>query len=69
MNCPKCQSNQLVVVDTRDKPYGIQRRRECLVCGHRFNTAEVNLDDYNGTVIRKCELCPWLKQNCTDFTL
>ena len=46
MKCPKCESNHSCVVDSRSKKFGIQRRRECMVCGHRFNTAEISFDEY-----------------------
>lgn len=41
MNCPKCNSMQVVIVDTRPNPETVWRRRECLDCGFRFNTKEV----------------------------
>lgn len=46
MNCPNCNSNHLIVADSRNKEFGIQRRRECLDCGVRFNTVEINMDEY-----------------------
>ena len=58
MVCPKCGSYQLVVVDSRNKPFGVQRRRECMDCGHRFNTAEIDMEYL---VTLKCDACPWLK--------
>lgn len=42
MDCPKCGSNQVTVVDTRRKDEAIKRRRCCLVCGNRYNTAEIS---------------------------
>ena len=36
MNCVEC-GNKTKVTESRDT----KRRRECLVCGHRFNTVEV----------------------------
>ena len=42
MKCPKCGSYyQLKTVDTRHKPWGTVRRKECLVCRHRFPTIEI----------------------------
>ncbi len=42
MRCPKCDSNDDKVLDSRaardDK--AIRRRRQCLVCDHRFTTYE-----------------------------
>jgi transcriptional repressor NrdR len=42
MRCPKCQSTDLRVLDTRAGKEGssIRRRRECGNCGHRFSTVE-----------------------------
>ena len=42
MLCPKCQSSQTKVIDSRsvDDDTSILRRRECLNCGYRFNTYE-----------------------------
>ena len=42
MLCPKCQSSQTKVIDSRsvDDDTSIRRRRECLNCGYRFNTSE-----------------------------
>ncbi len=46
MKCPMCQSKKFRIVDSRAKDFGIQRRRECRKCGHRFNTAEITNDEY-----------------------
>ena len=46
MNCPKCGDNDPIVIDSRQKPYGTRRRRECLVCGHRYSTVEVSVERY-----------------------
>ena len=42
MKCPKCQSDDDKVMDSRSARDGaaIRRRRECLKCGHRFTTYE-----------------------------
>lgn len=42
MQCPKCQCPNSKVVDSRPAEDGtsIRRRRECMECGHRFNTYE-----------------------------
>ena len=44
MICPKCKANQLTVVDSRPTSNEVRRRRECLVCHHRFTTVEISLD-------------------------
>ncbi len=40
MRCPFCDSEDSHVLDTRDSPEGINRRRKCRVCERRFNTIE-----------------------------
>ncbi len=41
MLCPYCQTERSRVIDTtKDKRWGVRRRRECLVCGQRFSTVE-----------------------------
>ena len=39
MECPKCYGNT-TVLETR-QGNGVKRRRECLECGYRFSTVEV----------------------------
>jgi len=42
MKCPRCQTDDDKVLDSRSAREGaaIRRRRECLKCGHRFTTYE-----------------------------
>jgi len=41
MNCPKCKSEKLSVIDSRDTDErAVRRRRECEKCGYRFTTYE-----------------------------
>lgn len=40
MKCPRCQSENLKVLDTRASDDSIRRRRECLSCIFRFTTYE-----------------------------
>ena len=42
MLCPKCKSDQVIVVDSREKDGTAWRRRECAVCKIRFNTKEID---------------------------
>ena len=45
MTCPEC-NGQTKVVDSREPDaQKVRRRRECLVCGYRFNTLEVVLPE------------------------
>lgn len=46
MNCPKCGSYNLVVRDSRPSKQSIRRRRHCNDCGHRFNTIEISIADF-----------------------
>ena len=59
MNCPKCGSYQVGVIDTKPKPSGIRRRRKCQDCGYRFTTMEVNME---WLIEKRCEACPWNKR-------
>ena len=40
MNCPSCENEESRVVDSRESPGGIRRRRECLRCKQRYTTYE-----------------------------
>jgi transcriptional regulator NrdR family protein len=40
MKCPVCEGNTKVV-DVRERKSKIYRRRECLECGYRFATYEI----------------------------
>ena len=40
MICSKCKHSETQVIDSRDCPDGVRRRRECLQCKHRFTTYE-----------------------------
>ena len=40
MVCPKCREADSQVIDSRDGPDSIRRRRECLCCHFRYTTHE-----------------------------
>ena len=40
MICRMCKQGETQVIDSRDCPDGVRRRRECLGCKHRFTTYE-----------------------------
>ena len=40
MNCPSCDNEESKVIDSRESPDGIRRRRECLQCRNRYTTYE-----------------------------
>ncbi|MFJ5716551.1 hypothetical protein [Neobacillus sp. NPDC093127] len=41
MICPKCKESHLRTVNSRNVKDTKRRRRECVSCGHRFTTIEV----------------------------
>jgi len=44
--CPKCKTSTTACTDTRARNDGkVRRRRECVTCGHRFSTIEVEIPD------------------------
>ena len=46
MRCPRCKSEQVIVVDTRKRWGTVWRRRECYNCKNRFNTYEMDEETY-----------------------
>ena len=40
MHCPYCNHSDSKVIDSREAPEGVRRRRECIQCGLRFTTYE-----------------------------
>lgn len=46
MNCPRCGSNQVMVIDSRNKDNCVKRRRRCLDCFETFGTIEIYKDEY-----------------------
>ena len=57
MKCPRCDSNQQYVVDSRERFRGVVRSRRCENCGYTFKTVEkvipVSLQDRNVMRVRK----------------
>ena len=47
MNCPRCGSNQVIVIDSRQKQNEtvIKRRRRCTNCFHTFGSVEIYEDE------------------------
>ena len=62
MNCPKCGSDQCFVVDVRTQNGYIKRRRECMFCGERFNTAEITEVEYKSFKEMKLKLIGLVNQ-------
>ncbi|PCS01416.1 transcriptional regulator NrdR [Lactococcus fujiensis] len=52
MKCPKCQSEESRVVDSRQAEDAIRRRRVCEQCGFRFTTFE-RIEEMPLLVIKK----------------
>lgn len=51
MNCVKCNSSQVRVIDTRAKgTQRIYRRRVCMMCGCRWTTVELPVGDVHPAV-------------------
>ena len=51
MNCVKCNSSQVRVIDTRAKgTRRIYRRRVCMKCGCRWTTVELPVGDVRQAV-------------------
>jgi hypothetical protein len=44
----KCKHEDSLVRDSRPTMYGQRRRRECITCGHRWTTMEIEVDDRAG---------------------
>jgi len=40
VHCPQCEHTESRVIDSRESPDGVRRRRECLLCHHRYTTYE-----------------------------
>jgi len=50
MQCPKCKGKTHVLETRPQKGYrmhALKRRRECLSCGHRYNTVEMDGDVFD----------------------
>ena len=65
MNCPKCKSNQVYVIDSRHKEDTIHRRRECQECGHRYNTVEVEANEHK-SLKEKAKMLRWMMSKLDD---
>lgn len=50
MECPKCKSRRLMVVDSRPFQQQIRRRRECQACGHRLTTYERTVEQHDQAI-------------------
>lgn len=46
MPCPKCGCVDSYVIDSRQNTELIKRRRKCCHCRNRYNTVEINADEY-----------------------
>ena len=55
MLCPMCDG-ETKVTDSRPKVDSVNRRRECLECGFRFKTVEVDVDYFDFMKKRKDDI-------------
>ena len=44
MNCPKCEG-KTTVIDSRTIDEYVARKRQCKVCGYKFYTEEVEVEE------------------------
>ena len=51
MTCPKC-NEKTKVIESRSDEDSTERRHECLVCGYRFTTIEIDKDLFERLVKR-----------------
>ncbi|MES2187985.1 MAG: hypothetical protein V4505_25765 [Pseudomonadota bacterium] len=42
MKCPACCSDESKVATTKHGPARVSRLRDCIACGHRWHTVEVD---------------------------
>lgn len=42
MKCPQCRSQKTFVTRSQTLDQGVRRRRECVACGNKFSTIELN---------------------------
>ena len=52
MKCPVCLGDT-AVIDSRDDPDAVNRKRKCKKCGYKFRTVEIDTDLYNKLVDAK----------------
>lgn len=46
MTCPRCDSYQVKVTDSRPADNMVRRRRKCMDCNFRFMTIEIDHAEY-----------------------
>ena len=48
MRCPKCDSENTSILDSRIRNDGnTRRRRRCRKCQYRFSSIEIDIDEYD----------------------
>lgn len=50
MKCPACGNTKTGVIDSKVEEDCVNRRRTCKVCAHRWNTIEVDRDQWDNMV-------------------
>ena len=56
MLCPRCDSKNVEIVDSRQYKNTTRRRRECKDCKVRFNTLEVEENEYKYLKLKESAL-------------
>ena len=66
MLCPRCDSKNVEVVDSRHYKDTTRRRRECKDCKVRFNTMEVLELEYNDLKLKESILAKQMAKERWD---
>ncbi len=53
MKCPKCKSENSMILDSRTCGDHTRRRRKCCDCGTRFSTEEITKEEYQHLTARE----------------
>lgn len=56
MVCPKCNSNNVMTIDSRRHEQTTRRRKLCADCGERWSTLEVSMEEYKSLMKIKSSL-------------
>ena len=46
MVCPKCRSENVLIINSRPRGDTVRRRRECENCSERWTTLEISMEEY-----------------------
>lgn len=68
MTCPKCGGKTKINDSRHNDDDSVKRRRECLECGYRFSTVEIDADLYErmeGKAVVEVIETKKIPENCT----